>query len=175
LAALLEILPETIILVGPDRKIRFINREVEGYQRADVIGADLLAFVAPDFRDSQADMFERVLETGEPATDEIAVTDAEDNVQWHEGMMIPMTSTDGNRTVAIVTRNVTERRHAEEEVEKLRALVPVCSWCQKIRNDEGFWRDVEAYLEESTGSPVTHGMCPDCEEKLTGRRSGPGG
>lgn len=175
LAALLRVLPETILLVGPDRRIRFINRAVEGYDRSDLIGADLLEFVAPESRESQAEMFEHVLSTEEPATDEIAVTDAEGNVQWHEGIMIPMTSTNGIRSIAIVTRNVTGRRRAEEEAKKLRGLVPVCSWCKKIRDDEGFWQNVEAYLEESTASQVTHGMCPDCEEKLTGTRSDPQG
>lgn len=170
LVALLEVLPDVVVLVDLDRKIRFINRAVEGYTLPDILGADFLDFVDPGFRESQAAMFDRVRETGEPASDEIVVTDAGGAEQWHEGMMIPLTAEDTMGAVAIVTRNITERRRAEKEAERLRGLVPVCSWCKKVRDDEGYWQEVEGYVEESTGSRVTHSMCPECEEAVLGER-----
>lgn len=166
LTALLEVLPEVVLLVDMDRRIRFINRPVEGYALPEILGRDLLEFVDPAFREAQEAMFEEVRKTGEPAWDEIVVTDAGGIEQWHEGMMIPLTVGDDVEAVAIVTRNITERRHAEMEAERLRSLVPVCSWCKKIRDDEGYWQEVEGYVEESTGSRVTHSMCPDCEASV---------
>jgi len=108
-------------------------------------------------------MYEEVRNTGIPASDETAVRDARGEEQFHEGMMIPLTPDGQGTAVAIVTRNITERRRVEREAERLRRLVPVCSWSKKIRNDEGFWREVEGYVEERTGSRVTHGMWPECE------------
>lgn len=175
LAALLGVLPDVVVLVDMDRKIQFINRAVEGYTLPEILGTDLLDFVDPEFWESQAAMFDRVRETGEPESDEIVLTDARGAEQWHEGMMIPLT-TDGTMDgVAIVTRNITERRRAEKEAERLRGLVPVCSWCKKVRDDEGYWQEVESYVEESTGSRVTHSMCPECEETVLGEDRGSDG
>jgi hypothetical protein len=40
--------------------------------------------------------------------------------------------------------------------------VPICSSCKKIRDDEGFWQQVESYVEQHTQASFTHSMCPDC-------------
>lgn len=168
LEALLGLLPEVILLVGMDRKIRFINRPVEGYELRDILGKDLLDFVAPEFRGPQAEMFEEVSETGETAWDEVCITRGDGSEQWHEGMMIPLTTDGEVETVAIITRNVTERRRIEMEAEELRGLVPVCSWCKKIRDDQGYWQDVEKYVEDSSGSQITHSMCPECVKSVLG-------
>lgn len=49
------------------------------------------------------------------------------------------------------------------EVRALRELLPVCAWCQRIRDDAGQWQPVQEYVEQRTA--VTHGICPDCLEK----------
>lgn len=55
---------------------------------------------------------------------------------------------------------------------RLRSLLPICSWCKKIRTDEGYWQEIEAYTEETSGSRVTHGMCEECTEEHFGSDSG---
>jgi hypothetical protein len=56
----------------------------------------------------------------------------------------------------------------------LEGLLPICSTCKSIRDDEGYWRKVEQYLSERTDALLTHGICPDCEKaayaKLDDRR-----
>jgi PleD family two-component response regulator len=61
-----------------------------------------------------------------------------------------------------------ELKHAREEIISLRGIIPICASCKKIRNDEGFWASVETYLETRTDARFSHGICPDCEEKLYG-------
>ncbi|MEJ2540643.1 MAG: hypothetical protein P8188_11845 [Gemmatimonadota bacterium] len=65
-----------------------------------------------------------------------------------------------------------ELRHALQEArearEVLERLVPICAACKSVRDDEGYWRTVEQYLVEATGLELTHGICPDCEERLYG-------
>lgn len=55
---------------------------------------------------------------------------------------------------------------ALERVRVLAPLVPICAWCNKIRDDDAFWRSVGTYLEERAGVKATHGICPSCLEGL---------
>ncbi len=59
-------------------------------------------------------------------------------------------------------RLVTELSAALQNVRTLSALLPVCSWCGKIRNDEGEYERMESYIQRSVGTEFTHGMCPTC-------------
>lgn len=52
------------------------------------------------------------------------------------------------------------------EVKELRELVPICCYCKKIRNDDGYWKQVEAYIQKHLDISLSHGICPDCFAKL---------
>ncbi|MCP4760769.1 MAG: GAF domain-containing protein [archaeon] len=52
-----------------------------------------------------------------------------------------------------------------EELQSLRKILPICSHCKKIRDDKGFWGDVENYLKKYLRTEVSHGICPECMEK----------
>jgi len=62
---------------------------------------------------------------------------------------------------------------ALEKVKTLHGLLPICAWCKRIRDDKGYWSQVEAYIHAHTGADFTHGICPDCFEKQRPRK-GPG-
>jgi hypothetical protein len=51
---------------------------------------------------------------------------------------------------------------ALREVKTLRGIVPICSFCKKIRNDKGYWDQVEVYVKEHTEADFSHGICPAC-------------
>ena len=51
------------------------------------------------------------------------------------------------------------------EIKKLSGLLPICAWCRKLRDDEGYWKSVEEYISEHTGAEFTHGICPKCQSK----------
>lgn len=73
-----------------------------------------------------------------------------------------------------------ERRQADEEREKLidelraalanvktlSGLIPICASCKKIRDDRGYWNQLEAYLEKHSDADFTHGLCPECQNKF---------
>ncbi len=48
------------------------------------------------------------------------------------------------------------------EVKTLRGLVPICCFCKRVREDEGFWQQVEVYVGNRTEATFSHGLCPDC-------------
>lgn len=64
---------------------------------------------------------------------------------------------------------------AVARVRLLKGLLPICSWCKRIRDDTGYWNQVEAYIRERSEADFTHGICPECAEKYRGGRSGPPG
>lgn len=54
------------------------------------------------------------------------------------------------------------------EIKSLSALLPICSSCKKVRDDSGYWNQIEAYISTHTDAEFTHGICPDCSETLYG-------
>jgi PAS domain S-box-containing protein len=78
-----------------------------------------------------------------------------------------------------VVKDITERKLAEEEREKLinelkdalakiktlSSMLPICSYCKKIRDDKGYWDQVDSYISRHTDTVFSHGMCPDCAQK----------
>ena len=79
-----------------------------------------------------------------------------------------------------IFRDVTERKRAEEEREKLihelqdalgkiktlSGLLPICASCKKIRDDKGYWNQIEAYIGDHSEAEFTHSICPECMKKL---------
>ncbi len=75
--------------------------------------------------------------------------------------------------------DISERKRVEDEREKviselqvalarikiLTGLLPICAGCKKIRDDRGYWQQVEKYITDHTDVSFTHGMCPDCYQK----------
>jgi len=55
---------------------------------------------------------------------------------------------------------------AASEIKTLSGLIPICCHCKKIRNDDGYWQQVEIYVRDRTHADFSHGICPECFEKL---------
>ncbi len=63
---------------------------------------------------------------------------------------------------------VLELKDALTNIKTLRGLLPMCASCKRIRDDKGYWNDLEEYILEHSDAEFTHGFCPDCMEKLYG-------
>jgi PAS domain S-box-containing protein len=77
------------------------------------------------------------------------------------------------------SRDITERKQSEQEREKtimklqdalaevktLRGLLPICSYCKNIRDDEGYWKKIEGYIQKHSHIEFSHGICPECAKK----------
>jgi GAF domain-containing protein len=59
-------------------------------------------------------------------------------------------------------------QEAKVTIQTLKGLIPVCAWCKKVRDDKGFWEQVEAYIASSTGTDTTGAICPECLQKHFG-------
>jgi len=79
-----------------------------------------------------------------------------------------------------LTREVAERKRAEQErermivelqqalaqIKKLSGLLPICASCKKIRDDKGYWQQIEAYIRDHSEAEFSHSLCPECARKL---------
>jgi two-component system response regulator VanR len=63
-------------------------------------------------------------------------------------------------------KTVRELTHAHETIKILKGLIPICASCKKVRNDAGYWEQIEMYIREHSEAEFTHGFCPDCLKKL---------
>jgi PAS domain S-box-containing protein len=84
------------------------------------------------------------------------------------------------RLIYCVARDITDRKQAEAERERLvgslsealasvktlRGFIPICAWCKKVRDDGGFWHAVEVYVRDHSEAQFSHGMCPGCEARV---------
>jgi PAS domain S-box-containing protein len=84
------------------------------------------------------------------------------------------------RRYILVMRDITERKHAEKDREKLideltdalaevrtlSGLLPICSSCKKIRDDKGYWKKLEVYFQSHSEVRFSHSLCPDCIQEL---------
>ncbi len=61
---------------------------------------------------------------------------------------------------------INELQDALDRIKTLEGLIPICSYCKKVRDDQGYWNQVESYIQEHTAAEFSHGICPDCMEKL---------
>jgi PAS domain S-box-containing protein len=93
---------------------------------------------------------------------------------------------DHHKVIQCNIRDISKRKHAEDlllqkeieqeklikqlrdalaEVKTLKGLIPICAWCKNIRDDKGYWEQLEAYITKYTDAVFTHGICPTCYDK----------
>jgi phosphoserine phosphatase RsbU/P len=75
----------------------------------------------------------------------------------------------GRRVVelqAALASRVAQLQDALSRVKQLQGLLPICSYCKRIRDDHDYWQQVETYMSEHSQATFTHGICPECYEKF---------
>jgi DNA-binding response OmpR family regulator len=75
----------------------------------------------------------------------------------------------GQRVVNLQSSLATRVRELEAalaKVKRLQGLLPICSYCKKVRSDENYWQQVDAYITEHSDLRLSHGICPDCFETV---------
>ncbi|MBI5020977.1 MAG: PAS domain S-box protein [Ignavibacteriales bacterium] len=94
----------------------------------------------------------------------IAIKAEDGKIIYYEGMVEDITerkSVEKERE-----RLITELQQAMKEVQALSGLLPICASCKKIRDDSGYWNQLESFIEHRATVQFSHGICPDCMQKL---------
>ena len=60
---------------------------------------------------------------------------------------------------------ITDLKKALSEVKRLSGLLPICSFCKKIKDDQGYWNQIEAYIRDHSDAEFSHSLCQECAEK----------
>ena len=85
----------------------------------------------------------------------------------------------GKKLTFCICRDITKRKNEEREREEmiaklqaslaeiktLQGILPLCSFCKKIRDDKGYWEQVDTYIEKHSGADISHSICPECLKK----------
>ncbi len=61
---------------------------------------------------------------------------------------------------------VSKLQEAMSNIKTLKGLLPMCAWCKKIRNDKGYWEQLDVYIREHSDADFTHGICPECMKEV---------
>jgi len=61
---------------------------------------------------------------------------------------------------------IEELQKALDEIRTLQGILPICASCKKIRDDKGYWNQIESYISKHSQAVFSHGLCPDCAEKV---------
>jgi hypothetical protein len=103
-----------------------------------------------------------------------------EKTEWFQVSRTPLAGTSSaNAGILLICRDITAQKQTEQErelliselqealanVKTLGGLLPICASCKKIRDDEGYWSQVEQYIGKHTDAKFTHGICPDCAKK----------
>lgn len=73
-----------------------------------------------------------------------------------------------NRELLARVKTHVELLRSRREISELQGIIPICSSCKKVRDDEGFWQLVEQYVETRSDATFSHSLCPNCADKLYG-------
>jgi len=69
------------------------------------------------------------------------------------------------KTERELEKTVEELKQANSDVRTLSGLLPICASCKKIRDDRGYWTQIESYIKKHSDAEFSHGICPDCAKK----------
>jgi hypothetical protein len=121
------------------------------------------------------------LKRGDPVKDFETVRYTKEGKLIHVALSISPVRSASRRIIAasIIARDIEERVRAEKErdkllrqlqaslaeVDMLSGLLPICASCKKVRDDQGYWTQVEVYVRDRTNAEFTHGICPECVKR----------
>jgi len=189
--SIVKTVPDIIYRLDPQGRLTYVSDSVKryGYQPEELIGTKVMKLVYPE---DKAKTIHRIKErrTGARSTKsfETRLTTKNQTVASFEVFIISAEGLYSPKKFGLgtfvgtqgIARDISARKQAEEEREKLHAklqeafdniktlkgLLPICANCKNIRDDKGYWNQIEAYIRDRSDAEFSHSICPDCAEKL---------
>jgi len=148
-----------------------------GYLQKEIIGMSTTCLIVPEDHDI---IKNRILSDSEK-TDKLTAL-RKDNSTFSVEVQSKSFLYKGHKARVTAVRDITDQKKAEKEkeiligklqnalkeIKSLKGIVPICSSCKKIRDDKGYWNLLEIYLEKHSDASFSHGICPECTDKLYG-------
>ncbi|MCK9420574.1 MAG: PAS domain S-box protein [Nitrospirae bacterium] len=183
LRSLFDVSPDFILILDTNGVIIQTNQASvsgSGYRKRELIGHGINEFLTPSSQKIFEKHFPVLMELGSCRV-EIESVLKDGSVRVMDCRAIALRDREGKITSLMsVQRDITERKQAEAEREKLvvqlqealekvktlRGFIPICASCKKVRDDKGYWTQVEAYVSEHSLAEFSHSICPECMKKL---------
>lgn len=184
LRTIIETAPACIKLLAPDGSLLFMNRAGLDMIEADTLDQVKGQMIVPLISDQYQQAFSSLTEScfnGRSGSLEFEMTGLKGKPLWLETRAVPLLDGKGAIHASLgITRNITDMKAQEKEkealieelqsalkhVKKLSGLLPICAACKKIRDDSGYWNQIESYISEHSHVVFSHGICPDCSSRL---------
>lgn len=171
-----EISIDLLCFLNFDGYFRHLNPAWEralGFTRAELMSRPFIEFVHPDDRERTLNQNRAVRGGGKALAFENRYLCKDGGFRWLRWNAAPDSD---QQVIYSVARDVTEEKRAAEERERLvvelqqalaevrslQEILPICSYCKRIRDDAHYWQHVESYISQHTNTRFSHSICPSC-------------
>ncbi|MBN9689266.1 MAG: response regulator [Verrucomicrobia bacterium] len=179
LAAILASLPDAVVTTDAEGRVRYLNElacQFAGLPAGAGLGQSLAELLPLESPDSWSELANRPASpeqdlglrppTGPRRSIEVGTAPLDSTVEGGGGRVwVIRDISERRRLEAERQRLIAELRATLDKVDTLRGLLPICGWCKNIRNDQGYWQNVESYLQAHSQAEFTHGICPACVQR----------
>ena len=159
------------------------SQDLFGYEKQEIIGRPLTILMPQSSIEPHKKAIANVAETGESRVIGQTVELAGLTKRGREfpiELSISTWNVGGETYYTGILRDISKRKHNEAErnqliqslqdslakIKTLSGMLPICAACKKIRDDKGYWNQIETYLHEHSKAEFSHGICPECAKKL---------
>jgi PAS domain S-box-containing protein len=142
-----------------------------GYDKDEVIGRSALGMTIWAYPEKREELVDLLKSEG-------IIENVEVEFRKKDGTIFPGLSScqvvtfENEPHLLVIVKDITQLKQAweelqaqKEELKVLRELLPICSYCKNIQDDEGYWEKVESYISRYTSAELSHGICPGCARK----------
>lgn len=178
--------PVSVIITDVSGTIEYVNPKFEsltGYKLEETIGLTPSVLKSGEHPDELYKDLWETISSGVEWRGILHNKKKNGELYWESAVIAPVMDNDGKIiNYVAVKQDITQQRQVEEErdqmiiqlqdaletVKKLSGLLPICANCKKIRDDKGYWNQIESYIEKHSEAQFSHGMCQECAEELYG-------
>lgn len=175
---------DPIFHILEDGTYRYVNHAFSSHfdrSPEEVIGRRIYDIFPADEAEKRMAVVKKAFATGETLVFDVRVPMAREKDRYFMTSVRPITDGAGQVTsVVCISKDITDRKQAEADREKLilelttalahvrtlSGLLPICASCKKIRDDHGYWTQIESYLRDHSEVQFSHGVCPECADRL---------
>lgn len=176
--------PASIVITDASGSIEYVNPkfvEVTGYTLAEALGQNPRILKSGEKSPEAYRELWQTISQGKEWRGEFHNKRKNGELYWESASISPIRDAAGHVTHYVaVKEDITARKQTEAErdqliqdlrqalanVKSLSGLLPICASCKKIRDDQGYWNRVESYIQQHSEATFTHGLCPDCIQRL---------
>ena len=166
-----------------DGTYRYVNHAFAkgvGKTSDEIIGRKIWDVFEKDEAEKRFAIVKKVFSEGKPEEIEVRVPQSTGDTFYLTTVKPILNDWGEVETVICTSKNITKRKLAEDalkkerdklmkalkEIKTLSGLLPICASCKKIRDDKGYWNQMEGYIQQHSDAQFSHGMCPDCAKKM---------